>query len=98
MRKETLLEKGGDAQDIKTHLEAVLEIINPVEEKIFTHDILQEKILPYAEKEGKKIVLWPFRVALTGKSASAGLFEVAEILGKEQTIKRLKNAVAILSS
>jgi len=97
VRKEILLQKGGKAQDIKIHLEAVLELIGPMEEKTFIHDTLQEKIIPYAEKEGKKFVLWPFRVALTGKSASAGLFEVAEILGKEKTIKRLKNAIAVLS-
>ena len=38
------------------------------------------------------VLLWPFRVALTNKQASASPFEIAEILGKEKTIKRLKEA------
>ncbi len=37
-------------------------------------------------------VLWPLRAALSGKKASAGPFEIAEILGKEKTLKRLDEA------
>lgn len=33
------------------------------------------------------------RLALTGKTVSPGIFEVMEILGKDEVIKRLKNAV-----
>ncbi|MCD6528244.1 hypothetical protein J7K44_01235, partial [bacterium] len=58
-------------------------------------------LLPAAFKFSKQIkkpvgdrgyLLWPFRVALSGKKASAGPFEIAEVLGKEKTIKRLKEA------
>ncbi|MDP2676612.1 MAG: glutamate--tRNA ligase [bacterium] len=97
VRKEVLLEKGGSAEDTKAHLEAILKKIEPMQKGSFTGGSLHEKILPYAETHGKKSVLWPFRVALTGKSASAGLFEVAEIIGKEQTEKRLHHAIAVLS-
>jgi len=41
-------------------------------------------------------LLWPLRVALSGKEASAGPFEVVEILGKEKTIKRIKEAKELL--
>lgn len=37
-------------------------------------------------------LLWPLRVALTGKKASATPFEIAELLGKEKTLERLKQA------
>ncbi len=37
-------------------------------------------------------LLWPLRIALTGKSASASPFDIAEILGKEKTLKRLREA------
>jgi len=50
-----------------------------------------------AEASGKAgdrgYLLWPFRVALTGKEASAGPFEIAEILGKEKTLARIKEAI-----
>jgi len=41
-------------------------------------------------------LLWPLRVALTGKKTSAGPFEIAEILGKEKTLKRIKEAINII--
>ena len=34
-------------------------------------------------------LIHPLRVAVTGKSVSAGIFEVLALLGKEKTIKRL---------
>ena len=49
--------------------------------------------MPEAEKAGDRgKILWPFRAALTGKKASAGPFEIAEILGKEKTLERIKMA------
>lgn len=41
-------------------------------------------------------VLWPLRVALTGEKASPGVFEVLEILGKEESIRRIKRARELL--
>jgi glutamyl-tRNA synthetase len=38
-------------------------------------------------------VLWPLRVALTGRDKSPGPFEVAFALGKEETIDRIKHAI-----
>jgi nondiscriminating glutamyl-tRNA synthetase len=40
-------------------------------------------------------LLWPLRVALTGKKASPGPFEIAEILEKERVLKRIKYAQKI---
>ena len=50
------------------------------------------------ERRGTKLVkvAQPVRVALTGSTASPGLFEVIDILGKEQTIKRLEEARAFI--
>ncbi len=39
----------------------------------------------------------PVRVALTGKTVSPGLFEVMEVLGKEKTLARLREAMEYLS-
>ena len=41
-----------------------------------------------------KQIAQPLRVALTGKTASPGLFEVMEVLGKERVLKRLDQAIA----
>jgi len=37
----------------------------------------------------------PVRVALTGGTASPGIFEVIEIIGKDRTLKRLQRAIEI---
>jgi len=41
-------------------------------------------------------VAQPVRVALTGLTVSPGLFEVIDILGKDQTIERLERAIAFM--
>ena len=56
-------------------------------------DALQEKINEY-NKNGN--VLWPMRVALSGQEKSPSPFEIAEVLGKDKTLKRLKNAISKL--
>lgn len=43
-----------------------------------------------------KIYLFPIRVAITGESISLPLFESIEILGIEETRKRIKNAILSL--
>ena len=47
------------------------------------------------EEEGIKIgqLAQPVRVALTGRTASPGLFEVMEILGRERTLLRLREGI-----
>ncbi|TSC94747.1 MAG: nondiscriminating glutamyl-tRNA synthetase [Parcubacteria group bacterium Licking1014_1] len=49
----------------------------------------------YPEKN-RGFLLWPLRVALSGKQASAGPFEIAEILGKEKTLQRIEEAKKLL--
>ena len=48
--------------------------------------------MPYADHEGRGKVLWPFRVALTGRIQSPDPFSICEILGKEESLARLNEA------
>jgi glutamyl/glutaminyl-tRNA synthetase len=41
-------------------------------------------------------LLWPLRVALSGRDKSPGPFEIADILGKKEVLKRIKNAQKII--
>ena len=41
-------------------------------------------------------LLWPFRVALSGREASPGPFEIAEILGKNETLRRVERAIELI--
>lgn len=89
--KDLLQWKGMKDQEIKAALEKLETIISEIEG--FDQKHLEEKIMPEAEQTGDRgRLLWPLRVALSGKKASAGPFEIAEVLGKEKTLKRIKEA------
>ena len=47
------------------------------------------------DKTGLKLgkIAQPIRLALTGKTISPGIFEVMEVLGKDETVKRLSTAI-----
>jgi len=59
----------------------------------FTHKNLYELIKDWIEsKELKlKVIIHPIRLILTGKSAGAGMFEIMEVLGKTECLKRFDN-------
>lgn len=56
--------------------------------------VLKEAITAKEKKNGE--VLWPLRVALTGLQASPSPFDVAALLGKKKTLRRLSDAIALL--
>ena len=55
----------------------------------------EESFKQLVEKEGMKMgqLAQPVRVALTGRTASPGLFEVMEVLGRERTLFRLRKGI-----
>lgn len=52
-----------------------------------------EKDLLNAAGENRGNILWPLRVALTGAQKSPSPFEVAWVLGKNETLKRIEDAL-----
>ena len=99
-QKEKLLWRpahtGGNEKDIKNTkkiLEEIRKLLNELDEEDFTSRNIKESLLNYAEKEGRGNVFWPFRVSLTGLEKSPDPFIVAEILGKNETLKRLQYAI-----
>ena len=92
--KELLLQGAkAEADTVKTHLRKVLELL-PTE--AFTPESVKEALFPYATEVGRASVLWPLRVALSGKEKSPDPFTLAGLLGKETTISRIEKALAIL--
>ncbi|MBU3964642.1 glutamate--tRNA ligase [Patescibacteria group bacterium] len=74
-------------------LEGVVEAIKPNDwGRNNLEEILVEKATEMGPEGDKGYLLWPFRVALSGKKSSAPPFAIAEILGKEKTLLRLKQA------
>lgn len=60
-------------------------------------NLLKEALWDFATEKGRGDVLWPMRVALTGLEKSPDPFTIAQLLGPEETIKRLEYAQKILS-
>ncbi len=81
--------------DVYSHLEQIQELINQVLENDFNAESVKQAVWDYATKEGRGAVLWPMRVALSGKEKSPDPFILSEILGKEETLMRLHNATKI---
>ena len=75
----------------------VLLKLNLLEKDEFDAEKLKTSLSSLTEKYGNGDILWPLRVALSGREASPGPLEIAETLGKEKTINRIKNAIKILS-
>lgn len=66
----------------------------------FTEEAVEKIFRELAEEMGVKLgkIAQPVRVALTGVTASPGLFEIMDILGKEAVIGRLAQACAFMES
>ena len=62
----------------------------------FSKQTWEEQFKRLVEEEGMKMgqLAQPVRVALTGRTASPGLFDVMEVLGRERTLSRLQQGLA----
>ncbi|MBM2820562.1 MAG: gltX [Candidatus Berkelbacteria bacterium] len=94
--QDLLIMKNSTKEKIKIALEESYKHL--FEESDFGRDSLEQLLRAVAAKNNLKAgeVLWPLRVALTGKEASPGAFEVLECLGKEESLKRIKKSIDML--
>lgn len=91
---------------MKTNAEsslAVLRDLLPVLEaqQEFTNDGLFAAMKSYIQEKGYKngYVLWPVRIAVSGKQTTpAGATEIMEVLGKEETIARIREGIRKLEA
>ncbi len=79
--------------DGKTTLAALAEKLTALDS--FTAAAIEETCRALATERGAKLgkVMMPLRAALTGRDKSPSLFHAAEILGKEETIMRIKDVL-----
>ena len=81
---------------------AVLQELLPALEaqEDYSNDALYNVLKSYADEKGYKpgFVIWPVRIAVSGKqNTPAGATEIMEVIGKEETISRMKKAIEMLS-
>ena len=90
---------------MKTNPETSLEVLNdvvPILESCddFSNDALFETLKAYATEKGYKIgyVMWPIRTAVSGKQMTpGGATELMEVLGKEESLARIRKGIELLS-
>ena len=85
----------------ETSLEVLKEMLPILEaQEDYSNDALYEMLMKYVADKGCKngYALWPIRTAVSGKQMTpAGATEIMEIIGKEETIHRVKVAIELLS-
>lgn len=84
-----------NAEAARPRLEQATELLETA--NFHTVEQIKESLWTYAEEVGKGQLLWPLRVSLTGLERSPDPFTCAYILGKEETLKRVKTAIEKLS-
>lgn len=84
--------------DLAINIDLLINLFSNLEEANFTKKQLEIILMPEAEKRGRGQLLWPLRVALSGAKNSAGPFEIMDIIGKSETLKRLETAKKKLSN
>ena len=97
-REDITYEPKGDNRFLEPSILPLMQEINGRLEKTadFSQKGLESVLLRFVEEKQIKLgkIAQPLRVALTGKTASPGLFEVMEVLGKKKVLKRLNDAIS----
>ncbi len=73
-------------------LPEVIGLIGLIPDQDFTAENIKAQLWDFATERGRAKVLWPMRAALTGREKSPDPFVVAAILGRAETLARLKHA------
>jgi glutamyl-tRNA synthetase len=81
--------------EAKENLGTIHSLLEKIPESNWTDDSIEDAIVTYLKAKELKVgtYLWPMRVALTGQKASPGPFQVAEVLGKKETLDRVDKSI-----
>ena len=85
----------------ESSLEVLTEILPVLEaQQDYSNDALYQTLCDFVAEKGCKngYVLWPVRTAVSGKQMTpAGATEIMEIIGKEESLKRIRTGIALLT-
>ncbi len=86
----------------ETSLEVLKELLPVLEaQEDYSNDGLFAVLSAYVAEKGVKtgFVMWPIRTAVSGKQMTpAGATEIMEVLGKEESLKRIRKGIELLSN
>jgi glutamyl-tRNA synthetase len=79
--------------DLQESLNKSLDIFSGIENGDWTLENIKDKLMAVADPKNRGELLWPLRVALTGKEKSPSPWEVAWVVGKAESVERIKKAI-----
>ncbi len=79
-------------EELVDSLKRSRQVLDSIAESDFQIEQLQERLLEEAGDD-RGSLLWPLRVALSGKEKSPSPFEIAWAVGKEEALKRVATAI-----
>lgn len=83
-----------NTKDSINNLEKIEEFIKNLSDQDFKAEKIENFLLKLSEEVGGKgEVYWPLRVALSGQKASPGPLEIMNVIGKQETERRLSVAL-----
>lgn len=86
----------------ETSLEVLKDLLPVLEaQEDYSNDGLFAVLSAYVAEKGVKtgFVMWPIRTAVSGKQMTpAGATEIMEVLGKEESLKRIRKGIELLSN
>lgn len=85
--------KKSDAQSARKYLEAVRVVCDRIPSDVWDKTHIHTALAELVAGASMGDVYWPLRVALSGQEHSPGPEEIAEALGKEETLKRIDQAL-----
>jgi glutamyl-tRNA synthetase len=91
---------------MKTNSETSLQVLKDIlplleAQEDYSNDALYQMLLSYVEDKGYKngYVMWPIRTAVSGlQMTPAGATEIMEVLGKEETLIRIRKGIELLEN
>ncbi len=92
-----LIWKEAPMKDVRAVLEKAYDALDELSPDSFTHEPLAAKISTLIGEGNRGTVLWPLRVAVSGQQSSPDPIDIMEVLGKKESLARVKIAIEKLS-
>jgi glutamyl-tRNA synthetase len=95
-KKDLLVWRRGTTEEVAKVLPLLNNVLSEIRDVDWNRENIEKSVFKLISDQGLSngSVLWPLRVSLSGQENSPGPFEIAEVLGKNEALKRLLVAIS----
>ena len=91
--KNLLFWKEANSESTILALKKIKRSLEKINEEDWSKDRIEDELNSISSAKNKGGIFWPFRVALSGKKSSPPGPDIASIIGKEETLERIKEGI-----